>query len=93
MSQRNRLAVATLALSAALFLASPAPSHASGFRQERLPVAGFLERVWDWMTELWPAGGPSGPAARWEKEGGAINPNGQSNTASGPPRIELERVK
>jgi hypothetical protein len=93
MSQRNRIAIATLALSAALFLAAPAPSQASGFRQERLPVAGFLERVWDWMTALRPAGASSGPAARWEKEGGMINPNGQSNTASKPPRIDPERVK
>jgi hypothetical protein len=93
MSQRNRLAVATLALSAALFLASPAPSHASGFRQERLPVAGFLERVWDWMTALRPAGGSSGPAARWEKEGGMINPDGQSRSTAAPPQIDPERVK
>jgi hypothetical protein len=84
MSQRNRLVIAALALSAGLFLAAPPPCRAAGFRVERLPVAGLWERVWDWMAQLWPAGGSATRTARWEKEGSVINPNGQPTTASQP---------
>jgi len=85
MSQRHRVAVAACALSAALFLAVPSASRAAGARQARLPAAGFVERVWSWIAELWPAGGSPAPASRWEKEGSVISPEGQPHTTATSP--------
>lgn len=79
MSQRNRIVLATAALTAALFLAAPPPSHAAA-QPWRLPIAGAWERAWTWLAHLLPGGAPQTPGVR-EKEGSAINPNG--GTTSG----------
>jgi hypothetical protein len=84
MSQRNRLAIAALALSAALVLASPAPCHAAGLGPERITAAGLLERFLGWLHELWPGAVSDRPDVAWEKEGAMINPNGQPGAATAP---------
>lgn len=92
MFKRNRL-VAALGLTAALFLAVPSPSRAAGLRPVRLPVAALVERVWTWIAELWPAGGSSAPAARWEKEGSVIDPLGQPHTTTAPSNGDPDSAK
>jgi len=93
MSQRNRIVTAALVLSAALFLATPAPSRASGLWQERIPSVGLMERFWSWMSALWPAGDSSRTTARWEKEGVGINPDGQPRSQSAPPQSALDSAR
>src|SRR6185295_14301731 len=83
MSQRNRIIFAAVAL-AALCLAAPAPSHAAGLRQDRVPVAGVVERLWSWLTSLLLNAGVREPTTPWEKEGGMINPNGLPSTTTAP---------
>jgi len=77
MSQRNRIVCAAIGLVAVLLMATPATSHAAVLWEGRIPGVSALERVWDWMTGLRPSGSPRKPAARWEKEGGAVNPDGR----------------
>ncbi|MFL6237381.1 MAG: hypothetical protein ACJ76N_29950 [Thermoanaerobaculia bacterium] len=84
MSHRNRIALATAALLAALFLAAPSPSHAA-VQPWSLPVAGAWERTWTWLAHLLPGAAPKKPGAVQEKEGGAINPNGGTTTTSPVP--------
>ncbi len=84
MSQRNRLAIAALALSAALFLASPAPCRAGGLGPERITAAGLLERFLGWIHERWPGGNSAPQDQAWEKEGSAIGPDGQPRAAAAP---------
>jgi hypothetical protein len=81
MSQRNRNALATAALLAALFLALPSPSHAA-VQPWKLPL---WERAWSWIAQLLPGGAPQKPGVRQEKEGSAINPNGGTNSGATAP--------
>jgi hypothetical protein len=78
MSQRNRIALATAALLAALFLAAPSPSHAA-VQPWSLPIAGAWDRAWTWLAHLLPGAAPKKPGAVQEKEGGAINPDGRTS--------------
>ena len=86
MSQRNRivLAVAVLVM---LCGVAPAPSHAAGLRPWRVPVVGVWELAWNRLAALLPQGASRKPAARQDKEGGMINPNGgtTSGVAPAPP--------
>ena len=92
MSQRNRRALAALGLTAALFLALPVPSRAAGLWE--VPALGFTARAWAWLESLGllgrQAAPPHRPAAAWEKEGSAIDPDGRkvpgatSTTPSSP---------
>jgi hypothetical protein len=86
MSQRNRHTWAAVALLAAILLAAPAPTFAAGLPEGRLPLAGAWEHAWSWLAGLvLPGGGISpGLTARWEREGSAIDPNGQTHPASAP---------
>jgi hypothetical protein len=84
MSQRNRLVIAALGLAAALLLAAPAPCRAAGVWEEGIPAVGFVEQVWSWLAGLWPSDASSGTTARWEKEGGSLNPNGQPSAGTAP---------
>ena len=79
MSQRNRVTCAAVALVIAVFLAAPAPTLAERLPAGRLPLAAAWEQVWSWLASLvLPGSGASpGLTARWEKEGSAINPDGQ----------------
>ena len=85
MSQRNRIVLAAAVL-AALCGVAPAPSQAAGLRPWRVPVVDVWERAWNRLTALLPQGASRTPAARQEKEGGAINPDGHAGfTAPVPP--------
>jgi hypothetical protein len=79
MFQRNRIVLAALALLAAVALATPAAAHAAGFQTGRFSAVDALERAWTWIIHL-VAGEAKKPAARHEKEGGAINPDGSTPT-------------
>ncbi|MBW8878148.1 MAG: hypothetical protein JF614_24565 [Acidobacteria bacterium] len=87
MSQRNRIPCAAITLVAALFVAAPTPSSAARLPAGRLPTAGVWERAWSWLAGLGLPGGGALPglAALWEKEGGMIDPNGQTKTAAPVP--------
>jgi hypothetical protein len=76
MSQRNRIAFATIVLTAALFLAAPSPSQAASLRAWRTPEAATWERAWSWLASFLPGARSPKPPARQEKEGSMINPNG-----------------
>jgi hypothetical protein len=76
MSQRNRIAFATIVLTAALFLAAPSPSQAVSLQPWRTPAVATWERAWSWLASLLPGARSQKPPARQEKEGSAINPNG-----------------
>jgi hypothetical protein len=76
MSQRNRIAFATIVLTAALFLAAPSPSQAASLGTGRTPAVATWERAWSWLAGLLPGALSQKPAARQEKEGSMINPNG-----------------
>ena len=80
MSQRNRIVLATVALTAALFLAAPPPSHAAT-HPWKLPLPDAWERAWTWLAHLLPGGAPQTRGVVQEKEGAGINPNG--GTTSG----------
>lgn len=76
MSQRNRIAFATIVLTAALFLAAPSPSQAASLRAWRTPEVATWERAWNWLASLLSGAHAQKPPARQDKEGSAINPNG-----------------
>ncbi len=80
MSRRNRMVLTTIGLLAALSLTAPAPSHAVGLWESGIPLADTLQKVWSWLTGQLPSGTPQARTAPWQKEGGAINPNGNSLT-------------
>jgi hypothetical protein len=84
MSRRNRLVLAAAGLAATLFLATPAPSQAAGLWEGAIPVAGTLERAWNWLTGLFPSSKPQQQRAIWEKEGSMINPNGGGSVIADP---------
>ena len=81
MSRRNRMVLTAIGLLAALSLTAPAPSQAMGLWESGIPLAGTLERAWSWLTGRLPGATPQERKAPWRKEGGAINPNGNSLTA------------
>lgn len=87
MSLRFRRTAAALSLGTALFLVSPVPSQAAGFG----PSPVTLARVWTWLESLGivkPVPSQHKPAARWEKEGSAIDPDGRTipgTTLTAPP--------
>ena len=83
MSQRNRIVLAAAVL-AALCGVAPAPSQAAGLRPWRVPVAAIWELAWNRLSALLPPGASRKPAARLEKEGGAINPNGGTTSGLAP---------
>ncbi len=87
MSQRNRITCAAITLVAALFVTAPRPGFAARLPAARPAPSGVWERAWTWLASFeLPGGGASlGLMALWEKEGGAINPDGRTNpTASDP---------
>lgn len=84
MSRGNRLVLAAAGLAATLLLATPAPSQAAGLWEGAIPVAGTLERAWNWLTGLFPSSKPQQQRATWEKEGGMINPNGGGSLVIDP---------
>lgn len=73
MSQRIRTLVVAVALGAALAVALPAPSEAAVLRGGSRPVLDIWERAWEWLARLV---APGERPARWDKQGGAIDPNG-----------------
>lgn len=83
MSQRNRILIVAATLVAVLALAAPAPSQAAGLRGGSLPVLDAWERAWEWLARF---AVPPRWTARWEKEGGAIDPDGspKPGTTSAP---------
>ena len=83
MSQRNRIVLAAAVL-AALCGVAPAPSQAAGLRPWRAPGVAVWERAWNRLAALLPQGNSRKPAARQEKEGGAINPNGGTTSGAAP---------
>jgi hypothetical protein len=86
MSQRNRIFVAAVALAAAFTLAAPAPTHAAALRGRSLPAVDAWERAWEWLARLVPRGeAPPPRTARWEKEGGMINPDGSPKPGTAAP--------
>ncbi|HEX9940823.1 MAG TPA: hypothetical protein VGG03_02305 [Thermoanaerobaculia bacterium] len=90
MSQRNRIVFAATVLVAVLSLAAPAPSRAGGFGEGRTPAISALERAWIWLARLWPGAAAPPPTARWEKEGGAIDPDGSPKPGSTAPAPATE---
>lgn len=87
MCQQQRIVVA-ITLVSALFLAVPARAARPG---EDLPSTGIWERAWSWLVELIPGGVPHQQAARWEKEGSAINPDGRTTPSTAvPPGASLD---
>jgi hypothetical protein len=82
---RNRKVLTVIGLLAALSLTAPAPSQAVGFWESGIPLAGTLERAWSWLTSQLPGAAPQERTAPWRKEGGMINPNGNSLTVPVPP--------
>ena len=87
MSQRNRVVCVAIALVAALVLIAPAPTFAARLPEGGLSPAGAWELAWSWFTGVvFPGHGALGSlASRWEKEGGAIDPNGTGSTNPKPP--------
>jgi hypothetical protein len=83
MSQRNRIVLAAAVL-AVLCGVAPAPSHAAGLRPWNVPVVDAWERAWNRLAALLPQGSSRKPAARQEKEGGMINPNGGTTSGIAP---------
>ena len=62
MSQQLRRVLAAVGLTAALFLALPAPSRAVALREPAISF-GLMDRVWSWLESLLPAA-DRGPAAQ-----------------------------
>src|ERR1700686_5888817 len=88
MSQRNRIVRVAMALLVALVLAAPAPTFAAKLPEARLTPAAAWEMAWSWLTRLlMPELGaaPRGAANGWEKDGGAIDPNGGTPPSPAPP--------
>ena len=85
MSQRNRIVRVAIVVAAAIVLVAPVSSFAAGLPAGKVPQAGVWEQAWSWLASVvYPGDGilrvlPS----RWEKEGGAVDPNG-SKTAAAP---------
>ena len=80
MARRNRMVLTAIGLLAALSLTAPAPSQAAGLWESGIPLADTLDQVWSWLIAHLPGGTPQERTAPWRKEGGAINPNGNSLT-------------
>ena len=80
MSRRNRMVLTAIGLLTALSLTAPAPSQAVGLWESGIPLADTLEKAWSWLTGQLSGATPQSQAAPWQKEGGAINPNGNSLT-------------
>jgi len=80
MSRRNRMVLTAIGLLAALSLTAPAPSQAMGLWESGIPLADTLEKAWSWLTGHLPGAKPQARTPPWQKEGGAINPNGNSLT-------------
>lgn len=72
MSQRIRRSLVVASLAVALFMAVPVPSQAAGWGEEA-GLASFFERIWGWMENFV----PERPDLSWDKEGSAIDPDGQ----------------
>ena len=95
MPQRNRFALAALLLGAALVVTIASPADAAGLQPggfpARVAALGALERAWGWLAGfLAPetaAGRSTRQAARWEKEGSVINPDGTPCAGSTTPPI------
>jgi hypothetical protein len=85
MSQRNRIVFATFILMVALFLAAPPPPPATALRPNKAPAFNVWERAWSWLATLLPDGVSSKSVAGLEKQGGAIDPNGQPNSGGMAP--------
>lgn len=81
MSQRVRHGFVVAAVAAVLLTVTPAPSQAAGLR-ERVNVQSFMERAWVSMAALWPDFEQE-TRRGWEKEGSAINPDGQPIVPTG----------
>ncbi|MFY9822803.1 MAG: hypothetical protein WAM82_15580 [Thermoanaerobaculia bacterium] len=85
MSLRNRRICVAIALVAALTLAAPVASFAAGLAEGRISPPGAWKAAWSWLTSaVFPKGSLRVLANRWEKEGGAIDPNGTVSTAATP---------
>jgi hypothetical protein len=93
MSLPVRRALTVFALAAALFLALPAPSRAAGLSGWS-PAGGLAARVGSWLQALGllrvPAPASSRPSVRWEKEGGALDPNGRPSPPPPPDSATTE---
>jgi hypothetical protein len=81
MSQRNRMGLVAMILAAAV--AVSAPAFAAGPEAATHSQAGVWEQAWSWLASLVDPGPglPRRLAGRWEKEGGAIDPNGTNPAA------------
>lgn len=80
MSRRNRMVLTAIGLLTALSLTAPAPSQAMGLWESGILLADPLERAWSWLAGQLPGATPQERTAPWRKEGGMINPNGNSLT-------------
>ena len=78
MSRRNRMVLTAIGLLAVLSLTAPAPSQAVGLWESGIPLADTLGKAWSWLAGYLPGGTPQEGKAPWQKEGGMINPNGNS---------------
>lgn len=75
MSRKNHLRLAAAGLTAALLLTAPAPSVAAGRWKPAVEASGVAGRVWAWLESLGIAPRPQTDVR--EKEGSAIDPNGE----------------
>ena len=78
MSHRIRRTLAVASLLAALVLMVPSPSHAVGLWNPAAPDV-LASRIWSWLeglVGLSPQKPAPRPAARFEKAGVGIDPNG-----------------
>lgn len=80
MCRRNRMVLTAIGLMAALSLTAPAPSQAVGLWESGISLEDTLDQVWSWLAGHLPGATPQERSAPWRKEGGMINPNGNSLT-------------
>jgi hypothetical protein len=85
MSRKNRRTLAVASVIAALFLALPTPSQATGlWSWEPIDLAA---RMWSWLENLLPQGAAASahqPSDRWEKEGSMGDPDGRPSSTTPP---------
>lgn len=88
MSQGSQRVLAAIGLVATLLVVAPAPAQASGLLGGQRVAAGLVARAWVWLASHGVVQAPTAPSRKpaviWEKEGSAIDPNGQPVLTSNP---------
>jgi hypothetical protein len=79
MSQLNRIVWVAIVLMAVVVVSVPAPAFAAPPAEGNHVQAGVWAQAWSWLVSV--VDPVHGIPRVWEKEGGAIDPNGHTNPA------------